>query len=410
MRLLNRILDLFKKDKTSNLTKHYQDQPKTTINESGNFLNNEIGPANNVSASTFSVIVAGVSFYQEVLNEICGGRSEEGVDALAQAKIIPDDNNPYDAYAVKIEIEGKTVAHLSRQNACKWRSKMISEGISGAVTCPAKIVWDRNVERAGSYGVWLDIDLILSDSEPERNSTKTELVPVNQSDQIEFLVNKLNRFELSNCKVGDVVNLWVADEAKEIFIYREGSDFGEGKIGICPDAFFKVISAAPGCDARIVSIYEGGCKIACRLISKAEMAERVKQIKAAEKVRVQAIRDKLREELEKKYSPKTSIKAIFDIDRNHKLTKEDKLYLDIKDKKYYLRNPRHLRMDLLNHKKEKIGETRTADIVIRIVKAHYNGYELDLNVVSFDGHAYYPHAEIEIMPKKKRDEGRKDTL
>ena len=57
-------------------------------------------------------------------------------------------------------------------------------------------------------------------------------------------------------------------------------------------------------------------------------------------------------------------------------------------------------MDLLNQKKKKIGEINTANIIIRILKAHYNGYQFDINVVSFNNHEYYPNAEIEIVPKK----------
>lgn len=130
------------------------------------------------------------------------------------------------------------------------------------------------------------------------------------------------------------------------------------------------------------------------------MDKREEQIKAAKEKRVQEKRQKLSEELEKKYSPKNSIKAIFNINRNKNLMKSDKLYLDIKDKEYYLLNPSQLHMDLLNQKKKKIGEINIADIIIRILKAHYNGYQLDINVVSFDNHAYYLHAEIEIVPKK----------
>jgi hypothetical protein len=236
---------------------------------------------------TFEVIVVGVSFYQKALEKICGGRREEGIELHVQAKITPYDDNPDDAHAVRIEIEGETVGHLSRKSALIWRSKMISEGSSGAVTCPAKIAWDRNFDKAGSYGVWLDIDLTLPDSTPERNSAHAVSAPSNQSNPIEFLVNQLNRFELLNCKVGDEVNLWEAGDSKEIFIYRQGTDFGQGKIGICPDSVYKIISAAPGCDASIASIYEGGCKISCKLISKTEMAERLKPFKAAEKKRRQ---------------------------------------------------------------------------------------------------------------------------
>ncbi len=150
------------------------------------------------------------------------------------------------------------------------------------------------------------------------------------------------------CKVGDAVNLWVAEESKEIFIYKQGLDFGEGKIGICPDEFFRVISTALDCEASIGSIYDNGCKIICRLLSKAEVDKRIENMKEVEEKKVQEKRQ----------------------------------------------------MNLLNHEKKKIGEIRTTDIVLRIIKAHYNGYHFDINMVSFDNHAYYPHAEIEIVPKK----------
>ena len=378
--------------------KDYQDRLKTTINESENVSRNEIGSANSMSGA-FDVTVAGVSFYQKALENIFDSRSEEGIEMFVQAKIIPYDDNPHDPYAVRIEIKGETVGHLSRANARKWRSKMISECFSGVVSCPAKIIWDRGAEKAESYGVWLDTDLTLSDSRPERNNVVTVLVPTNQSNHIEFLVSELNRFELSNCKVGDVVSLWDADEKKKIFIYRQGADFGEGKIGVCPDEFFEILSAAPGCEASITSIYEGGCKIVCKLLSKAEMDKREEQIKAAEEKKVQEKRQKLLEELEKKYSPKSSIKAIFHIKENINLMKGDKLFLDIKDKEYYLLNPLQMHMDLLNEKKKKIGEINTASIIVRILKAHFNGYQFDINVKFFYNHAYYPKAEIEIVPK-----------
>ena len=225
------------------------------------------------ASGVYDVIVVGVSFYQKALEKICDGRREEGIERHVQAKIIPDDDNPDDAHAVRIEIEGEIVGHLSRKAALIWRSKMISDGFSGAVTCPAKIAWDRNSFKAGSYGVWLDIDLTLPDSTPERNSEHTVSAPSNQSNSIEFLVNQLNSFELLNCKVGDEVTLWQKGDSKEIFIYRQGTGFGQGKIGVCPDSVCDVLLAAAGWDASITSIYEGGCKIDCKLLSKAEMGK-----------------------------------------------------------------------------------------------------------------------------------------
>jgi hypothetical protein len=279
--MLKNILDVFFKSKTNNFTKDYQDQSKTTVISRGDMLPNEIGPAN-AAPGSFHVIVVGVSFYQKALEKICDGRREEGIEGHVQAKIIPDDDNPDDVHAVRIEIEGEIVGHLSRKAALIWRSKMISDGFSGAVTCPAKIAWDRNSFKAGSYGVWLDIDLTLPDSTPERNSEHTVSAPSNQSNSIEFLVNQLNSFELLNCKVGDEVNLWRKGDSKEIFIYRQGTGFGQGKIGVCPDSVCDVLLAAAGWDASIASIYEGGCEIVCRLLSKAEMGKEEEQDEAVD--------------------------------------------------------------------------------------------------------------------------------
>ena len=289
MTFLKKILDLFGKNTESDSGKDYQAQSKPTTTTI------DITPSHNgknllMQTGTFDVIVVGVSFYQAALEKICGNKHEEGAGLLVQANIVPYNDNPHDANAVRVEIDGEIVGHLSRKNASVWRSKMISDKHSGVIKCPAKIVWDRSVYKEGSYGVWLDLDLTLSDSKPEIDIAQTPLVSDKQPDHIEYFVNQLNRFELSYCKVGDDVNLWDAEETKEIFIYRQGAAFGEGKLGVCPDEFYKMIRKAPGCDATIVGIYENGCKISCRLISKAEMAERLKPFKAVEKKRRQELR------------------------------------------------------------------------------------------------------------------------
>lgn len=259
-------MELFSRNTESNSAKDYQAEFKSTTTAIGVDVShkNENSPT---PSGRFDVIVVGVFFYQEALKKICGNKHEEGVELFAQANIVPYDDSPHDAHAVKVEIGGETVGHLSRKNASIWRSKMINDKHSGVIKCPAKIVWDRGYVSEGSYGVWLDLDLNLPDRKPETNIARTVSVSDNRPDHIEFLINKLNRFELSNCKVGVDVNLWDSEGTREIFIYRQDACLGEGKIGVCPDEFYKTIRNAPGCDARIVSIYEGGCKIACRLIS-----------------------------------------------------------------------------------------------------------------------------------------------
>jgi len=271
MTLLENLLGLFGRNTGNSAIKGNQTQFEATTITSEDKLKNTVPSP--TPPGVFDVIVVGVSFYQKALEKICGSRREGDIELHVQAKIVPYDYNPDDVHAVRVEIEGETVGHLSRKKALIWRGKMISEGFSGAVTCPAKIAWDRNFDKAGSYGVWLDLDLTLSDSMPEGNSTHTVSTPPNQLNHIEFLVNQLNRFELLSCKIGDGVNLWKKGESKDIFIYKKNSPFGEGKIGTCPDQICDVLLAATGWDASIASIYEGGCKIDCKLLSKTEMGK-----------------------------------------------------------------------------------------------------------------------------------------
>jgi hypothetical protein len=280
MTLLKQIRKLFRRDTENSFIKVKDNQEKFK----GPIDNNASNTDNHaVTFGRFDVIVVGVSFSQAVLENICGNRCEIGHDVFTEAEIIPYDDNPHDKNAVRVDINGETVGHLSRKNAILWRSKMISDKQLGTVKCPAKISWDQNFTEGGSYGVWLNLDLSLPDSKPEV-SAKNSASPISLSeDHMEFLVSELNRLELSYCSVGDPVKLWVARDAEEIFIYRRGAGPGEGKLGICPDELFKVIAKAPGHEAKIASIYDGGCKISCRLIPRSE-------IKAAEKKKRQEIR------------------------------------------------------------------------------------------------------------------------
>jgi len=415
MRLLDKLLGLFGRDTDCNSIKDYQAQSKPKITTTGvNSLHSGLSPT---STGKFHVPVVGVTFHQEALQIICGNKREEGVPIYKQAIMIPENDNPEDANAVRIDIGGETVGHLSRRNATVWRGKMISENRSGEFMCLSQIIWDRGYIAEGSYGVLLDIDLSLPDSIIEPGGAGKLSVPSEQPDHIEFLVNQLNRFELFHCKIGDPVGLWDVPGTRDIFIYRHGTGFGEGKIGICPEEVFEIIHKAPGCDARIDSIYEGGCKIDCRIISKAEMSERMRRVKAEKKAKRAAqevkLSEKLRVDFDKKYSPKTTIKATFHLIYHNKLAVGDRIYLDIKSKKYYLRYPRQLRVDLLNNAKEKIGEIRNSEPVLRIIKASYNGYDFDLKVeflyglyrqydVEFDpciGETFR-YATVDIVPKK----------
>ena len=108
--------------------------------------------------SSFRVAVVGESHYQEALEAICGGRTEDGVDRIIPARLIAEDTNPYDRQAVRIEVDGRHVGYLARADARSYRDYMLKHGIgASAGWCPARIRggWQREGD-SGHFGVQLD--------------------------------------------------------------------------------------------------------------------------------------------------------------------------------------------------------------------------------------------------------------
>lgn len=56
------------------------------------------------------VEIVGESHYQDALSAIAGGKTHDGHQLPVHARLIPEDGNPFDPNAVRIEIQGKKVA------------------------------------------------------------------------------------------------------------------------------------------------------------------------------------------------------------------------------------------------------------------------------------------------------------
>jgi hypothetical protein len=112
----------------------------------------------------FALEIVGESHYQKNLESICGPRKEEGEDLITDACLILEDNNPYDNKAVRIDISGLTVGHLSRETARLYREQLNQSGHPRAIGfCKARIKggWKRRGNDIGHYGVWLDIPVVI---------------------------------------------------------------------------------------------------------------------------------------------------------------------------------------------------------------------------------------------------------
>jgi len=98
----------------------------------------------------YDVSVVGESYYQANLKPIAGDVKRK----KAIARLICEKNNPHDANAVKVEINGASVGHLSRDLAPVHRSKLQELKQPGAIVeCEAVVVTGQD----GSIGVYLDL-------------------------------------------------------------------------------------------------------------------------------------------------------------------------------------------------------------------------------------------------------------
>lgn len=108
-----------------------------------------------VEVSLPGLKIVGESHYQDAIEELVGGRTEESADVEVDLSLVPESDNQYDPNAVGVEIDGELVGYLSRASAKKYRSKF------GALTThewPGRIVggWDRGGGDRGSFGVQFD--------------------------------------------------------------------------------------------------------------------------------------------------------------------------------------------------------------------------------------------------------------
>lgn len=127
----------------------------------------------------FAIDVVGESNYQDNLEAICGPKTRHGVDKNFHARLIPEDDNPYDNLAVRVEIDGKTVGYLGKAVAREYRLKLSEAGIPGReIACQANVRggWKREGGDEGHYGVWLDLPVNGRRSTPQaQRETKTRI-------------------------------------------------------------------------------------------------------------------------------------------------------------------------------------------------------------------------------------------
>jgi len=108
---------------------------------------------------TFSFNIVGESYHQQELYEIAGGYDPDGLQFDCHAILLPEPDNPYDRYAVKVLIDDIEVGHLSRDKARQWSTEIFVPGGIRGIAAYAKIVGGYDLEDGtpAMIGVKLDI-------------------------------------------------------------------------------------------------------------------------------------------------------------------------------------------------------------------------------------------------------------
>jgi hypothetical protein len=102
----------------------------------------------------FALRVVGESFYEENLRYLCGPAADHMRQREATAVLTLEHDNPKDRNAVRVDVDGLTVGHLSRSDALSFRSQY--SGRSGdRFECNAVLISVRGGEVC-DYGVRLD--------------------------------------------------------------------------------------------------------------------------------------------------------------------------------------------------------------------------------------------------------------
>ena len=112
----------------------------------------------------FETDVVGESYYQDALEAIAGPKTKSGVELEVKARLVPEPENPHDANAVAVYIEGRKVGHLPRDMAAEWVATLARRGDpQRVIEVDASITGGWRRERRGggisegSFGVSLDI-------------------------------------------------------------------------------------------------------------------------------------------------------------------------------------------------------------------------------------------------------------
>ena len=114
----------------------------------------EPGPTLRQTGKYFRQVV-GESHYRPALASITGNRTLPGLGIKVMAALVCENSNAFDANAVRVEVRGKTVGYLSREDAVDYRRRLRDAGKGETTQWVAARIGGGGAGR--HYGVYLDL-------------------------------------------------------------------------------------------------------------------------------------------------------------------------------------------------------------------------------------------------------------
>lgn len=123
------------------------------------------------------VPVVGESYYRSNIAKIAKNTGGEHANRLCEALLVPDNNNPHDANAVAVVIDGLQVGYLSREHASTFRTELTKAAGQLCISeCTTVINWGglgRDNVRL-DYSVRLDVFALDPDGRPRKKRKAAE--------------------------------------------------------------------------------------------------------------------------------------------------------------------------------------------------------------------------------------------
>lgn len=105
--------------------------------------------------------IVGESYYQKSIKILAGPNDEHVYNKEYRAFLIPENDNPYDKKAVRVDIDGMTVGYLSREDAPDFRESLREKKLTGKIKdYRAIVIGGRGPNgKIWSYGIRLSLNL-----------------------------------------------------------------------------------------------------------------------------------------------------------------------------------------------------------------------------------------------------------